>query len=288
MNAQILSFFDPVTGTGTHLVFDQPGGRAAVIDPVLDYDPKSGRTRHQNADKVLTALREHQLTLDWIMETHAHADHLSAAVYLQQQAGGKTVIGAGIAGVQQVFRKAFDLEADFVCDGSQFDHLLHDGETLPLGALHFTAIAVPGHTPADMAYQIGDAVFVGDTMFMPDVGTARCDFPGGDARALYQSVRKLLALPAATRLFLCHDYPPAGSGRSPCLVTTVADQRAGNIHVHDGVSEEDFVVMRSQRDATLEMPQLILPSVQVNIRAGHFPPAAENGVHYLKIPLNFF
>jgi glyoxylase-like metal-dependent hydrolase (beta-lactamase superfamily II) len=169
--------FDPVTGTGTHLVFDQPGGRAAVIDPVLDYDPKSGRTRHQNADKVLAALREHQLTLDWIMETHAHADHLSAAVYLQQQAGGKTVIGAGIAGVQQVFRKAFDLEADFVCDGSQFDHLLHDGETLPLGALHFTAIAVPGHTPADMAYQIGDAVFVGDTMFMPDVGTARCDFP---------------------------------------------------------------------------------------------------------------
>jgi glyoxylase-like metal-dependent hydrolase (beta-lactamase superfamily II) len=222
--------------------------------------------------------------MDWLLETHAHADHLSAAHYLRGRLGGKLAIGAAITDVQQVFAGIFNLEDTFRPDGHQFDKLLRDGETFAIGALRAEAMAVPGHTPACMAYRIGDAVFVGDTLFMPDVGTARCDFPGGDAHALYRSMRRLLSLPADTRLFMCHDYPP--EGRAPAWQTTVAEQRAANIHIHDGVTEGEFVQMRTARDATLEMPVLILPSVQVNIRAGAMPPAEANGVSYLKIPLN--
>ena len=229
-------------------------------------------------------MQEKRLTVQWILETHAHADHLSAAHHLRHRLGGKIAIGAAITQVQDVFKRIFNLEPEFRPDGHQFDHLLQDGETFAIGGLTARALAVPGHTPACMAYQVGDAVFVGDTLFMPDVGTARCDFPGGSAPALYQSVRRLLALPGDTRLFMCHDYPPAG--REPAWETTVSAQRAGNIHVHDGVSEDDFVRMRTARDATLDMPVLILPSVQVNIRAGEMPPAEANGVAYLKIPVN--
>lgn len=284
MQALIHSFFDPVTCTASHVVFDEAGGHAAVIDPVLDYDPKSGRTGTGSAGKILAFLQAQDLKLAWILETHAHADHLSAAHYLRQQAGGKIAIGAHIDQVQSVFKKLFNLEPEFAVDGSQFDVLFSENEVFQIGKLTATALFVPGHTPADMAYRIGDAVFVGDTLFMPDVGTARCDFPGGDAHQLYQSIQKLLALPPATRLFMCHDYPPGD--RAVALESTVAAQRAQNIHVHKGISEADFVLMRKQRDASLEMPVLLLPAVQVNIRAGAFPPAASNGISYLKIPLN--
>ncbi|MDN0084681.1 MBL fold metallo-hydrolase [Crenobacter sp. SG2305] len=284
MQGQIESFYDPTTGTVTHIVFDQRGGHAAVIDPVLDYDPKSGRTRTASADQVLAYLQANALSLAWVLETHAHADHLSAARYLKQQAGGRIAIGAHIREVQQVFKQLFNLEAGFLPDGSQFDHLFENGETFAIGALEAKALYVPGHTPADMAYQLGDAVFVGDTLFMPDVGTARCDFPGGDAHLLYRSIRALLNLPEQTRLFMCHDYPP--NGRAPAWISTVAEQRRNNIHIHDGITEAMFVGMRQARDATLDMPTLILPSVQVNIRAGTLPPAEDNGVSYLKIPLN--
>jgi glyoxylase-like metal-dependent hydrolase (beta-lactamase superfamily II) len=233
---------------------------------------------------VIAFVREKQLKLTWILETHAHADHLTAAPYLQQHLGGKIAIGDHISKVQQVFKGVFNLEPEFATDGSQFDHLLKDGETVSIGALSVSTMYVPGHTPACVAYQIGDAVFVGDTMFMPDVGTARCDFPGGDAKTLYASARKILSLPDETRLFMCHDYPP--NDRPVAFETTVGEQRSKNIHVHDGISETQFVEMRSKRDATLEMPVLILPSVQVNIRAGHLPPSESNGVSYLKIPLN--
>lgn len=284
MNASIEPFYDPVTGTITYLVYDAVGGHAAIVDPVLDYDPKSGRTRTASADRVLAALSERRLRLEWILETHAHADHLSAAPYLRRQSGGRIAIGSRIRDVQSVFRKVFNLDAGFAADGSQFDHLFEDGDVFRIGALECSALFVPGHTPADMAYRIGDAVFAGDTLFMPDVGSARCDFPGGDARTLYRSVRRLLALPPATRLYMCHDYPP--KGRAAAWETTVAEQRRHNLHVHDGVTEEAFVEMRRARDATLEMPVLMLPSIQVNIRAGEFPPAEPNGVSYLKIPLN--
>ncbi len=281
---QVQAFFDPATWTVTYVVFDHPGGHCAIVDPVLDYDPKAGRTRTTSAGKVVDFVRAQQLTVQWILETHAHADHLTAAHHLRDVLGGQIAIGAAITQVQKVFKGIFHLEPGFQADGRQFNHLFSDGEAFSIGSLQARALAVPGHTPACMAYQIGDAAFVGDTLFMPDVGTARCDFPGGNAHTLYQSIRRLLALPPATRLFMCHDYPPAG--REPAWQTTVAEQRAGNIHVHDGVSEDEFVAMRKRRDATLEMPVLILPSVQVNIRAGDLPPKDDNGVAYLRIPLN--
>ncbi|CAN5578241.1 MBL fold metallo-hydrolase [soil metagenome] len=284
VNTTVQSFFDPATWTVSHVVFAGAGSPCVIIDSVLDYDPKSGRTTTTQADKLVAFVRDNSLKVQWILETHAHADHLSAAQYLRSQLGGQIAIGAGITHVQDVFKGIFNLGADFVADGHQFDHLLQNGESFGIGALSATAISVPGHTPACMAYRVGDAVFVGDTLFMPDVGTARCDFPGGSAQTLYQSIRKLLELPPDTRLFMCHDYPPAG--RAVTWETTVAAQRAHNIHVHDGVSEEAFVSMRTARDATLEMPVLILPAVQVNIRAGEMPPPEANGVAYLKIPIN--
>ena len=284
MNPTVQPFFDPATWTITYVVYDQPGSACAIIDPVLDYDPKSGRTRTDSADRVIACVREHRLQVRWILETHAHADHLTAAPYLRRELGGQIAIGNNITQVQGIFKKVFNLEPGFRLDGSQFDRLLADGETLAIGSLQVQALAVPGHTPSCMAFQIGDAVFVGDTLFMPDVGTARCDFPGGDAATMYRSVRKLLALAPATRLFMCHDYPPGG--REPRWESTVADQRARNIHLHDGVTQEQFVAMRKARDATLEMPNLILPSIQVNIRAGQMPPVEANGTSYLKIPLN--
>ncbi|MGE0331269.1 MAG: MBL fold metallo-hydrolase [Ramlibacter sp.] len=284
MKPIVKGFFDPATWTVSYVVYEKDGAGCAIVDSVLDYDPKSGRTRTTSADTLIAFVQEKQLKVEWILETHAHADHLSAAHYLRKKLGGRIAIGAAITQVQDVFKRIFNLEPEFRPDGHQFDHLLKDGETFAIGALGATALSVPGHTPACMAYQVGDAVFVGDTLFMPDVGTARCDFPGGSAPTLYQSVRKLLALPGDTRLFMCHDYPPAG--REVAWQTTVAAQRAGNIHVHDGVSEAEFVSMRAARDATLDMPVLILPSVQVNIRAGDMPPAEANGVAYLKIPLN--
>ena len=282
--ARIQGFFDPGTWTISYVVWDPATLRAAVIDPVLDYDFRSGRTRTASADRLLACLREHGLTLDWILETHAHADHLSAAGYLQAQAGGRIAIGAHIRAVQATFRTLFNLGPGFVPDGSQFDHLFEDGETFRIGSLGATAVHVPGHTPADIAYLVGGAVFVGDTLFMPDVGSARADFPGGDAHQLYASMRRLLALPDETPMYVCHDYPPAS--RPPQWRTTVADQRAHNIHVHDGIGEEAFVAMRRARDATLEVPTLILPSIQVNVRAGRLPPPDDNGIAYLRIPLD--
>jgi glyoxylase-like metal-dependent hydrolase (beta-lactamase superfamily II) len=276
--------FDPATWTVTYVVYDAPGSSCAIIDSVLDYDPKSGRTKHVSADKVVEFVLANQLKVEWILETHAHADHLSAAPYLKEKLGGKISIGSKITAVQKVFAGIFNLEPSFKQDGSQFDHLFAEDEVIQVGSLTGHALFVPGHTPACMAYQFGDAVFVGDTMFMPDVGSARCDFPGGDARALYASNRKILSLPPETRLFMCHDYPP--NNRPIQFETTVAEQRAKNIHLHDGVTQEQFVEMRTKRDATLEMPVLILPAVQINIRAGHLPPPESNGTSYVKIPLN--
>lgn len=284
MQPNIQAFFDPATWTVTYVVFDEPGGCCAIIDSVLDYDPKAGRTKTTSADKVIAFIAQQKLTVSWILETHAHADHLSAAHYLKNKLGGKTAIGDHIPIVQKTFKKLFNLESQFIPDGSQFDHLLADGELFSVGKLTAKAISVSGHTPADMAYQFEDAIFIGDTMFMPDVGTARADFPGGDARQLYRSIRKLLDLPSETRLFMCHDYPP--KDRPVKWQSTVAEQRAHNIHVHDGVSEDEFVAMRTARDATLEMPVLILPSVQLNVRAGQMPPVEDNGVSYFKIPIN--
>ncbi|MCZ8093508.1 MAG: MBL fold metallo-hydrolase [Acidovorax sp.] len=284
MNPTVKAFFDAATWTVSYVVYDQVGGHCALVDSVLDYDAKSGRTATRSADALLAFVAEQSLTVQWILETHAHADHLSAAHYLREKVGGKIAIGAAITQVQKVFKSIFHLESEFQPDGGQFDHLLQDGEVFAIGKLQAQALSVPGHTPACMAFQVGDSVFVGDTLFMPDVGTARCDFPGGSAHNLYQSVRKLLSLPPDTRLFMCHDYPPPG--RQPTWQCTVADQRAHNIHLHDGVTEAEFVSLRTRRDATLEMPVLILPAVQVNIRAGALPPAEDNGVAYLKIPLN--
>ena len=284
MKPEIQGFFDPATSTITYVVFDHDGGACAVIDSVLDYDPKAGRTSTASADRVVDFVRERGLTVQWLLETHAHADHLSAAPYLQEKIGGRIGIGSGIRTVQHAFSHVFTRKGQQ--DGSQFGRLFEPDEEFAIGALTARALHVPGHTPADMAFQIGDAVFVGDTLFMPDVGTARCDFPGGSAAQLYQSIRRLLSLPAETRLFMCHDYPPAGRG--PVWEVTVAEQRASNIHVRDGVTEADFVTMRTRRDATLAMPVLILPAIQVNISAGQLPEAEENGVRYLKIPLNAF
>lgn len=279
MTVALTAFHDPATGTVSYVVHDPATREAAIVDPVLDYDAAAGRTATRSADRLLTHLREHDLTLRWILETHAHADHLSAAPYLREQAGGLIAIGEHIRIVQATFGRFFNQPV--TDDG--FDRLLRDGDTLPLGGQQITALLVPGHTPADLAYQVGDVVFVGDTLFMPDVGSARADFPGGDARQLYRSVRRLLALPLQTRLFVCHDYP---QGREARWETTVAEQRAANIHVHDGVGEDEFVAMRQARDATLGAPALILPSLQVNIRAGQMPPPDSNGVRYLRIPLN--
>ena len=280
------AFFDRATWTVSYVVSDDAAGVAAVIDPVLDYDFKSGHTDTRAADEILAYLEQRKLKVDWILETHAHADHLSAARYLQQRVGGRIAIGEHIREVQAVFKKLYNLERSFLPDGSQFDHLFRDGETFRIGGIEATAMLVPGHTPADLAYLVEDSVFVGDTLFMPDVGTARADFPGGNARILYRSIRRILDLPRETRIYVCHDYPP--KGREPAWETTVAEQRARNIHVRDGVGEEEFVTMRKARDATLEVPTLILPSLQVNIRAGRLPAPKDNGVSYLKIPVNVF
>lgn len=284
LNPQVHGIFDPATWTVSYIVHHGPGTACAIVDSVLDYDPKSGRTRTTSADKVVAYVQENQLRVEWILETHAHADHITAAPYLKQKLGGKVAIGHQITAVQKVFKGVFNLEPEFKQDGSQFDALLKDDEEFTIGDLRAKVLAVPGHTPACVAYQVGDAVFVGDTLFMPDVGSARCDFPGGDAKTLYASTRKLLSLPAQTRLFMCHDYPP--NNRPVAYETTVAEQRAKNIHVHDGISEAQFVQMRTQRDATLDMPVLILPAVQINIRAGEMPPKDDNGIAYLKIPIN--
>jgi glyoxylase-like metal-dependent hydrolase (beta-lactamase superfamily II) len=277
-------FFDEPTGTVSYVLWCHATRRAAVVDPVLGFDFRSGRTDTRSADRLAAWVRAQGLQVDWILETHAHADHLSGARHLQAQLGGRIAIGAHIREVQATFKALFNLERGFLPDGSQFDHLFEDGETFAIGEATATAWRVPGHTPADMAYLVDGAVFVGDTLFMPDVGSARADFPGGDAHALYRSVRRLLALPAQTVMYVCHDYPPAS--REPAWQTTVAQQRAHNIHVRDGIGEDAFVAMRHARDATLGVPALILPSMQVNVRAGRLPPVDDNGVSYLRIPLN--
>lgn len=284
MQTHVQAFFDPTTWTVSYVVVDLATRHAAIIDPVLDFNVKSGRTTTQSADRIIGYVLSEQLTVDWILETHAHADHLSSARYLQQTLGGKIAIGENIRQVQAVFKKLFNLERNFLPDGSQFDHLFVDGETFRIGETVVTALLVPGHTPADMAYVLDGAVFVGDTLFMPDVGSARADFPGGDAHTLYQSMKRILSLPANTRMYVCHDYPP--KGRETRWETTVAEQRAHNIHVRDGISEDEFVAMRKARDATLEVPALIIPSIQINVRAGQMPPPEDDGVSYLKVPLN--
>ncbi|AZD91918.1 MULTISPECIES: MBL fold metallo-hydrolase [Pseudomonas] len=282
------AFFDHQTWTISYLVMDLDTRRCALIDSVLDYDPKSGRTRPESADKLIARVRELDAQVDWILETHVHADHLSAAAYLKAQLGARVAIGNQITVVQQVFGKLFNEGQGFARDGSQFDVLLEDDSRFAIGNLQARALHTPGHTPACMTYlvQVGEetVAFVGDTLFMPDYGTARCDFPGADARTLYRSIGKILALPPQTRLFMCHDYLP--NGRELQYMTTVAEQRANNIHIHEGIDEDAFVRMREARDATLEMPVLILPSVQVNMRSGQFPEPDDNGVSYLKIPLN--
>jgi len=284
INPNIKAFFDPETWTFTYVVYEKPATPCVVIDSVLNFDPKSGRTSTNSADELITFIQKNHLQLAWILETHAHADHLSAAPYIQKQLGGKIAIGYHIQDVQKVFKGIFNLEPEFKVDGSQFDYLIEEGKNLEFGNLSIHPIFVPGHTPACMAYEIGDAIFVGDTLFMPDVGTARCDFPGGSANNLYKSIQKILSYPDNTRLFMCHDYPP--SNRPVAHQTTVAKQKKDNIHIHDGISEEQFVEMRTKRDKTLQMPVLLLPSIQVNVRAGHPPPPENNGKRYLKIPLD--
>lgn len=285
MQPHVEAFFDPATFTYSYVVSDPSTQRCAVIDSVLDYDPASGRTSHSSADRLIDYVKTHKLQVDWLLETHVHADHLSAAPYLKRELGGQLAIGEHITTVQNTFGKLFNAGSEFATDGRQFDHLFKDSDTFAIGSLQARALHTPGHTPACMTYVIGDAGFVGDTLFMPDYGTARCDFPGGDARTLFQSIRKLFALPGDTRLFMCHDYKAPGRDDFR-YQTTVAEQRALNVHVHEGISEADFVAMRSARDATLGMPLLILPSVQVNMRAGQLPPAEDNGTRYLKIPLD--
>jgi glyoxylase-like metal-dependent hydrolase (beta-lactamase superfamily II) len=285
MQAHVEAFFDPATFTYSYVVSDPATQRCAIVDSVLDYDPAAGRTSQQNADRLIAYVREQDLQVDWLLETHVHADHLSAALYLKRELGGQLAIGEQITVVQNTFGKLFNAGPEFATDGRQFDRLFADGERFQVGNIEARVIHTPGHTPACLTYVIGDAAFVGDTLFMPDYGTARCDFPGGDARVLFRSIRKLFDLPAQTRLFMCHDYK--APGREEFLnETTVAEERAHNVHVHEGVSEDDFVAMRRARDATLGMPTLILPSVQVNMRAGQLPPAEDNGTRYLKIPLD--
>ena len=283
--AAIKAFFDDATNTVSYVVHDPATKRAAIIDSVLDYDPAAGRTSFASADKIIAFVKEHDLAIDWLLETHAHADHLSAAPHLQEKLGGQIAIGEHIVTVQNSFGKLFNARSDFERDGSDFDHLWKDGDRFQIGEIEVTVLHVPGHTPADNAYVIGDAVFVGDTMFMPDYGTARADFPGGDARQLFQSLRRILELPPETRLFMCHDYLPEGRDNY-IWETTVADERAHNGHAHDGVTEDEFVAMREARDIALSMPRLIMPSIQVNMRAGHMPAPEDNGIRYLKIPVN--
>ncbi|WP_455230892.1 MBL fold metallo-hydrolase [Geopseudomonas aromaticivorans] len=286
MNAHVEAFFDPATFTYSYVVSDPDSRQCALIDPVLDYDPAAGRTSHQNADRLVAYVREQGLTVQWILETHVHADHMSAGHYLKEQLGGQLGIGDQIPVIQQTFGKLFNVEPEFATDGRQFDHQFHDGETFRVGGVESRAIHTPGHTPACMTYLIGDAAFVGDTLFMPDYGTARCDFPGGDARTLYHSIHaKLFSLADDTRVFMCHDYK--APGREEYLYeTTIGAEREHNVHIHQGIDEEAFVAMRTARDATLGMPTLILPSVQINMRAGELPPAEDNGSRYLKIPLD--
>lgn len=284
-DALIESFYDADTATVTHIVADPDTGQAAVIDSVLNFDAAAGRISHQSADRILALLQSRGWRLQWLLETHAHADHLSAAPYLKAHAGGEIGIGSHIQAVQRVFKGIYHL-SDLSTDGREFDRLFDDDEAFSLGRLAVRVMHTPGHTPACLTYIIGRDAFVGDTLFMPDYGTARCDFPGGDAATLYRSIRRVLSLPPETRLHLCHDYP--AEGVEPRWVTTVAEQRTGNIHVHDGISEADFVRMRTDRDRTLPMPRLILPSVQVNVRAGRLPEPEENGVRYLKLPLDQF
>ena len=284
MKAAIQAFFDPQTSTVSSLVSDPASGRAVIIDPVLDYDPKSARTSTGSADALLAAVQAGQMTVDWILETHAHADHLSAAPYIKAATGAKVAIGEHIRAVQTTFAPIFGA-SDVTGDGAPFDRLLQDGEILMAGGLNIEVMNTPGHTPACVSYRIADNIFVGDTLFMPDYGTARADFPGGDARTLFRSIRRILAHPADTHLWMCHDYKAPGRD-TPAWHSTVGEERAKNIHVHDGVSEEDFVALRTARDKTLPMPVLILPSVQVNIRAGHMPPADADGHVYLKLPVN--
>ena len=282
---QIQHFLDTDSETYSYVVSNGLGTKAAIIDPVLDYDPKSGRTRTDFADAIIAYINKEQLTVEWILETHAHADHLSSAHYLREQVGGKIAIGEKITQVQGVFKKVFNLDDELATDGRQFDYLFKDGEYFQIGELTAQVLLVAGHTPADVAYVIEDAIFIGDTLFMPDVGTARCDFPQGDARVLYQSIQRILDFPNDTRLFMCHDYPPKNQ-RQHQYLSTVAEQKALNIHLADNKGEDDFVAMRQARDATLAMPRLIIPSIQVNIRAGEFPPIEDIGVAYLKVPLN--
>lgn len=282
---EVHGFFDPDTATVSYVVIDPATRAAALIDSVLDYDPASGRTATRSADKLIACVAEKDAEVHWILETHVHADHLSAAPYLKGKLGGTIGIGAEVAGVQRTFARIYHVAHPG--DGSPFEHLFKDGETFKLGSITARAIHTPGHTPACMSYLIGDAVFVGDTLFMPDYGTARCDFPGGDARALYRSIRKLFALPDATRMFLCHDYLPEGR-KEFCWETTIGAQKRDNIHVHEGISEGTFAAMRTERDRKLSMPRLILPAVQVNMRGGELPAPEENGTRYLKIPLDAF
>ena len=283
----VTHFFDEPTNTFSYVVQDPDSSACAIIDSVLDFDYAAGRTDIRSANQIIAFVREKRLEVAWILETHVHADHLSAAPYLHEQLGGKTGIGAHIVEVQEIFGKAFNAGTEFARDGSQFDALFNEGDTFTIGSLEGRVLHTPGHTPACLTYVIGDAAFVGDTLFMPDYGTARCDFPGGDARTLYHSIQKVLSLPEQTRLFLCHDYKAPGRDAYQ-HETTVAEQRQANVHVHDGISEEEFVKMRTERDATLGMPRLIIPSVQVNMRAGELPPAEDDGQVYLKVPINRF
>jgi len=284
-NPEVIAFFDEPTFTVSYVVTDPETKTCAVVDSVLDYDPASGRTKTDSADEIIGYIQAEGLKLEWILETHVHADHLSAAPYIHEKLGGRIAIGAEITTVQNVFGKVFNEGTAFRRDGSQFDTLFVDGDTFRIGTIEAKALHTPGHTPACMTYVIGDAAFVGDTMFMPDYGTARADFPGGDARTLYRSIQKVLSLPPETRLFMCHDYKAPGRDEF-AWETTVAEERAKNVHVHEGVSEDEFVAMREARDATLGMPRLILPSIQINMRAGQMPEPEENGTRYLKIPLN--
>ena len=281
----VQSFFDEPTFTATHVVHDPVTKKAAIVDSVMDFDQAAGRTSFESADRVIDYVKSEGLTVEWLLETHVHADHLSAAPYLQEQLAGQIAIGEQIRTVQNVFGKVFNEGTSFARDGSQFDRLFGDGETFELGGIAAIALHVPGHTPADVAYIIGDAAFVGDTMFMPDYGTARCDFPGGDAHQLFKSIHRLMALPGETRVFLCHDYQ-APERPYYAWETTVAAECADNLHIHEGIGEDQFVAMRTKRDAALGMPRLILPSVQVNMRAGHMPEPDSNGTRYLKLPLN--
>ena len=284
MNPLVQSFYDPATSTFTYVVYDRDGGHAAIVDPVLDFDPAAARISTASADRVLAFVREHALTVDWILETHAHADHLTAAAQLRRETGARVAIGRGITAVQARFKTLFGLEPDVPTDGSQFDRLFADGDEFAIGELRARVVATPGHTDDSLTYVVGDAAFVGDTVFAPETGTARADFPGGDAGKLYRSIRRLFELPADTRLFLCHDYPPAE--REARAQSSLDEQRQKNVHVGGDADEASFVKLRTGRDAGLAAPRLILPALQVNIRAGELPPPDANGIRYLRLPIN--